>query len=147
MVLWRDGKEVTIQASIGELPSDVQQASAVPDRPAPPPTRTAAISGLGVTVSPITDDLRSKFSLRPDQKGVVVTDVEDGGAAGSRGLKPGDVIVEVQQEAVATPSDVQDRVDRYRKQSRRSVLMLVQSGDGLRWIPLPLEAPSGRAPG
>ena len=147
VVLWRDGKEVTIQASIGELPDDVQQASATPSCPAAPPTRTAAISGLGVTVSPMTDDLRGKFSLRPEQKGVVVTDVEDGGAAASRGLKAGDVIVEVQQEAVANPSDVQERVDRFRKQNRRSVLMLVQSGDGLRWIPLPLEPPSGRAPG
>ena len=147
VVLWRDGKELALQASIGELPSDLQQASATPNRPAAPPTRTASISGIGVTLSPITDDLRSKYSLRPDQKGVVVTDVEEGGAIGSRGVKPGDVIIEVQQEPVTSPSDVQERVDRYRKQNRRTVLMLVQSGDGVRYIPVPLEAPSGRAPG
>ncbi len=48
------------------------------------------------------------------------------------------MVVEVQQEAVSTPADVQDRVDRYRKQSRKTVLMLVQNSDGLRWVPLPL---------
>ena len=39
---------------------------------------------------------------------------------------------------MATPQDVQDRVDRYRKMSRKTVLMLVQNSDGLRWVPLPL---------
>ena len=147
VVVWRDGKEQTINASIGELPPDIQQASATPDKPAPAPSRTSTIAGLGLTLSPITDDLRSKYSLRPDQKGVVVTGVQDDGTAANRGLKPGDVIVEVQQEPVSSPSDVQERVDRFRRQNRRTVLMLVQSGDGLRWIPVPLTGTGDKAPG
>ena len=147
VVLWRDGKEVTVQASVGELPDDVQQASATPDQPAPKPNRTAVIAGLGARLSPITDDLRSQFKLSPDQKGVVVTDVQSDGTAAARGLKPGDVIVEVQQEPVTTPKDVEDRMDRYRKQNRKTVLMLVQGTDGLRWIPVPLAGDPSRAPG
>ncbi len=139
VVLWRDGKEVTVQASIAELPDDVQKASARPRRAGAAPADTAvAITGLGMKVAPITDELRSKYSLGADQKGVVVTDVTTNGAAAGRGLKAGDVIVEVQQETVATAQDVQDRVERYRKMSRKTVLMLVQNSDGLRWVPLPL---------
>ena len=148
VVVWRDGKETTVTASVGELPEDVQQAAARPggnDRPAP--SRSAEISGLGLRLSPITDELRGKYQLNQDQKGVVVTDVVTDGTAAGRGLKPGDVIVEVQQEAVNTPSDVQERIDRFRKQNRRSVLMLVQSGEGLRWVPVPLQGGSQRAPG
>ncbi|HYZ61242.1 MAG TPA: Do family serine endopeptidase, partial [Acetobacteraceae bacterium] len=146
VVLWRDGKEVTVQASVGELPDDVQQAStgATPERPQ---NRTAMISGLGARLSPITDALRDQYKLSPDQKGVVVTDVQPDGQAAGRGLKPGDVIVEVQQEPVSTPQDVQDRIERYRKQNRKTVLMLVQSGDGLRWIPVPLNDQSDKKPG
>ena len=70
----------------------------------------------------------------------------DGPAAG-RGLKAGDVIVEVQQEPVTTPADVVERMDRYRKQNRKTVLMLIQSGDGLRWVPVPLAADTTRKPG
>ena len=149
VVVWRDGKEQSINAAIGELPPDVQVASASPDRPATPSDRTSTIAGLGLTVSPITPDLRSKYSLRQDQKGVVVTNVQDAGNAATRGLKPGDVIVEVQQEPVNTPADVQERVDRFRRQNRRTVLMLVQSGDGLRWIPVPLAntGDNNRSPG
>ena len=62
-------------------------------------------------------------------------------------MKAGDVIVEVQQESVSTPQDVQERLDKYRKQNRKTVLMLVQNADGMRWIPLPLNQPSDKKPG
>ena len=140
VVVWRDGKEVTLQASIAELPDDVQQASATPTPPvAPKPADTAlSISGLGMKVAAITGDLRTKYNIAADQKGVVVTDVTGNGPAASRGLKAGDVVVEVQQESVGSPQDVQDRVDKYRKMSRKTVLMLVQNSDGLRWVPIAL---------
>ncbi len=147
VVLWRDGKEVTVQASVGELPDEVQQASATPTPERVTPNRTSEISGLGARLSPITDDLRDKFKLSQDQKGVVVTDVMPDGNAAGRGLKPGDVIVEVQQEAVSSPADVQERLDRFRKQNRKTVLMLIQSGDGLRWVPVPLAADGQNKPG
>ncbi len=143
VALWRDGKEQDLQVSVAELPDDqAQQAKAVvPAKPAAP--QPAEISGLGLGLSPLTDDLRGKFQIGADQKGVVITKVAPNSAAADRGLRAGDVIVEVQQEAVTNPSDVQDRVDRVRKQNRRSVLMLVQGQDGLRWIPLPLAADNG----
>ena len=76
------------------------------------PSRSAEISGLGLRLSPITEELRGKYQLSQDQKGVVVTDVVTDGTAAGRGLKPGDVIVEVQQEAVNSPGDVQERRQR-----------------------------------
>jgi serine protease Do len=140
VTIWRDGKQQDIQVSVAELPDDqAQQASAtVPAKPVTP--QPAQIAGLGLSLAPITDDAKSKYQLNADQKGVVITNITPNSPAADRGLRPGDVIVEVQQEAVNSPSDVQDRVDRIRKQNRRSVLMLVQGQDGLRWIPLPLAA-------
>ncbi len=147
VVLWRDGKQVTVQAQVGELPDAPQQVAAntAPTRPAAP--RNTEISGLGARLSAITDELREKYKISPDQKGVVVTDVTADGPAAGRGMKPGDVIVEVQQEPVSTPADVQERMDRYRKQNRKTVLMLVQSGEGLRWVPVPLGADGTRKQG
>ena len=65
----------------------------------------------------------------------------------ARGLKPGDLIVEVGQEEVASPADVGDRVEKARKASRKSVLMLVQSGDSPRFVPLPLRPDPNSKPG
>lgn len=145
VVVWRDGKEVILQVSVGEMPDEaIRAASADPDKPAP--TKALELSGLGLRLSALTPEGRDKFQIAADQKGVLITDVVAGTPAAERGLKPGDVIVEVQQEEVSAPADVVDRVEKIRKANRRSVLMLVQSGDGLRWVPLSL-APSDKKPG
>jgi serine protease Do len=76
-----------------------------------------------------------------------VTDVDTDGFGASRGLKPGDVIVEVQQQSVSTPKEVLDLMEKYRKMSRKTVLMLVQSGAGMQWVPVPLSTDSDHKPG
>jgi serine protease Do len=147
VVLWRDGKEITVQATLAEKPDDqTQVASATPEAKPDEPKQTE-IAGLGLKLSPITPDAKDKFQLNADQKGVVITDVSPDSPAAERGLKAGDVIVEVQQEPVSNPSDVQSRVDGVRKQSRKSVLMLIQSQDGLRWVPLSLGGDKDKQPG
>jgi serine protease Do len=147
IVVWRNGKEVTLTATVGEMPEDdtTKVAAATPSGK-PAPAKPLELSGLGLKLAPITPDARDKYQLGQDQKGVVITEVVPGTPAADKGLKAGDVIVEVQQEEVNSPTDVQERVDRVRKSSRKSVLMLVQTSDGLHWVPLSL-APNPRAPG
>ena len=147
VVVWRDHKEVTLEASTGELPDDIQQASTGGKSDAAPRNSATMLSNLGAQLSPITDALRDQYKLAPDQKGVVITSVQSDGPAAGRGLKAGDVIVEVQQESVSTPQDVQERLEKFRKQNRKTVLMLVQNGDGMRWIPVPLNSQSDKKPG
>jgi serine protease Do len=89
-------------------------------------------------LSPLTDAARQKYKIDAQQKGIVITDVAPDGTAADHGLKPGDVVVEVSQAPVATPADMQKRIDEARTNSRKSVLLLVQGQDGLRWVPLPV---------
>jgi serine protease Do len=146
VIIWRDGKQQTITATVGELPDDTKKVAVVtPAQPAAP--KAVELSGLGLKLGALTSDARDKFQIGKDQKGVVITDVTPGTPAADHGLKAGDVIVEVQQEEVANPGDVQDKVDRVRKTARQTVLMLVQTSDGLRYVPLPLKDTSGRQPG
>jgi serine protease Do len=143
VLIWRDGHRQTLTATLAEKPDDrVQQAAVTSEPPQPAP---AQIASLGVTLAPVDKSARDKFHLNADQKGVVVTEVTPNSPAADR-VKPGDVIVEVQQAEVNTPQDVQQRVDTVRKEDRRSVLMLIQRPDGLRWVPVPLDA-KDRAPG
>jgi serine protease Do len=145
VVLWRDGKEVTLQATLAEKPDDVQVAAATTgDKDVQKPTE---ISGLGLKLAPITADTKDKFSLNADQKGVVITDVSPNSSAAERGLKAGDVIVEVQQGEVASPADVQKKVDTVKKENRKSVLLLIQRQDGLQWVPLSLSGDKDKQPG
>ena len=144
--IWRDGHDQTLQVTIAEMPEDLAQPAKATTL-APAPNRPTPIAGLGLSMATISDAARSKYQLSTDQKGVVVTDVAPDGPAAQRGVKPGDVIVEVQQEAVNTPADVMDRISRVRKQNRNSVLMLIQGQDGLRWVPLPVPPDEDHKPG
>jgi serine protease Do len=145
VTVWRDGRELTLTAKVGELPDDQKLASTAPDKPAP--AQPTELTGLGLSLAPITPDARERYQLGQDQKGVLITDVAAGSPAADRGIKPGDVIVEVQQQEVNTPAEVVDRVARVRKTDRRSVLMLIQGQDGPRWVPLSLTADTKREPG
>lgn len=138
VVVWRDGKEVTVVAKLAEKPSDADLAAGDNPGKAPDAPKSTDLLGLGLKISPITQELKDKYQLGTDQKGVVITEVAPNTQANERGLKPGDVIVEVQQTAVSTPDEVKKRVEAVRKENRKSVLILVQGHDGLRWVPLPL---------
>jgi serine protease Do len=82
---------------------------------------------LGLTVQTLTAELAENLGLERGLKGVVVTQVEPGGAAAEAGLRRGDVILEVNRQAVKD-------VEAYRKALRasgkgKSVLFLVRRGD------------------
>ncbi len=153
IVLRFDGTEIRemrtlprVTATVGELPEETQQAAATPG-PQDRGGRPVEVPGLGLRVSSITAELRERFSLSAEARGVVVVEVAPNSPAAERGIRPGDVVVEVQQEAVATPAELQERIDRARQAGRRNVLMLIEGQQGLRWVPLPATPPAGRAPG
>ena len=148
VVVWRDGSEVTLTVTLGELPSEVQAAATRPGGPTPPATpRPMELTGLGLRVAPISTELRERYSLRPDQTGVVVVEVTPGGAGAERDLRPGDVIVEVQQEKVTTPQELQDRLERLRRQNRATALLMIEGQGGQRFVPLRLRGAQGGSPG
>ena len=93
-------------------------------------------------VAPVSQDLKDKFQLQEGQKGVVVTDVSPNTPAADRGLKPGDIILEVQQNPVAAPGDIQKQVEAARKADRKFVLMLIQREGGVQYVPLSLSKTS-----
>ncbi len=67
---------------------------------------TPKASKFGVTVRSITSDLADRLNI-PAGKGVVVQDVKQGSFAEDLGLNRGDVILEVNKQAVNNPDDFQ----------------------------------------
>ena len=139
VVVWRNGAEVTVQVKVAELPTEAQQAAASPTAPRPQPS-TVELTGLGMKAMAITPEVRERFSLGAERQGVVITDVDDNSPAAERELHPGDIIVEVQQERVSTPKEINDRLEALRRQNRASALFLVENAQGQRWVPLRLRA-------
>jgi serine protease Do len=143
VVVWRDGAEVTVQTVLAERPADTQLASAEKGRPNDG-GNTTDLTGMGMKVAPLTRDLMDRFQLNDTQKGVVITDVSPNSPAAERNLKPGDVIMEVQQTPVASPADIQKRIEAARKADRKFVLMLIQREGSVQYVPMPLTKSNGK---
>ena len=82
---------------------------------------------LGLTLAAITAELRARYSLDDDIEGVVVTDVDFESDAADK-VRRGDVIVEVGQKPVTSPSEVVDRVKDLTEGSDKPVLLLINRG-------------------
>ncbi len=119
---------------VGELQED-DQVAAVPAR-IPEKARVGVVDELGLSLAAITPGLRAEFNLGDEAVGVLVTEVTGGGPASEKGIRPGDIIVEVSQTEVTSPALVQDKVIEARDAGRRSVLLLVQRDGDLRFVAL-----------
>ncbi|MBZ0217561.1 MAG: PDZ domain-containing protein, partial [Fimbriimonadaceae bacterium] len=75
-----------------------------------------------------------------DGEGVVIVDVEAGSDAQRKGLKAGDIIVEVGGVAVDDLSDVEEGLRSAGERGRKAVLFRVRSEDQMRFVALPLPA-------
>ena len=136
----RGGTEQILHLTVAELPDDAkpQAAPAAKAPAAKPKPPGAAIAGLGLTLAPLDDALRSKYGIAADATGAVITGVAKTGPVADR-LRPGDVVVEVDQTEIKRPEDVDRAISNARGARRPSLLMLVMDKDGQRWVPVTLK--------
>ncbi len=137
----RKGKEVSIPVTLGRLEDGEKQMAKAEessdDNDAPKESATA--KALGLTLSTLGDDARKSFKLKDSVKGVLVSGVEPNSPAAEKGLRAGDVIEEVNQQAVEKPADVSSAIDTLKKAGKKSALLLVGNGAGdVRFIALGL---------
>ncbi len=139
VVLFRKGKEQTVRVTVGRLEENPQQAAVRPTQP-PAPEQNVVKQALGMDLSPMSDALRTRYKIKDSVKGVVVTGVEANSVAAERRIAAGETIVEVAQEPVAAPADIQKRIDQLKKDGRRQALLLVATPDGeLRFVAVALQ--------
>src|SRR5690606_3238199 len=85
----------------------------------------------GLVLENLTTAHRKRFNIDPEVKsGVVVTEVEPGSAAARAGLRPGDVIIEVNRSKVSGV----EAFKRLYGQRSGMVLLLVQRGDSTVYV-------------
>lgn len=132
--VWRRDQRETVTVEVGLL----DEGNVVAASMTPPDEAAPSASIFGLTLEALTPERRADLDLPEDAEGVVVTGVETDSDAARRGMRPGDLIVEVGQQPVSTPDEVLERVAAARAEDRRSVLFLVQSGGELRFVALSL---------
>ena len=131
VVVWRDGRKKDFDVTLGRL-EDFERAEGV--AAAQPDKQGSEIADLGLTLIPLNDIVREQFGIPENVEGVAVIDVESSSAAAEKGIRPGDVIVEVAQQEVSSPADVSKKVAEIRKSDKKSVLLLLNRGGDLRFV-------------
>ncbi len=114
----RDGKRQTIEVEVGTMPGEAPKMASVEKD-----TGKVELSDLGIEVEKAEDGA-----------GVRITKLDPKSEAADRGLKPGDVILEVAGSDITSPADVATAL---KDAKGKKILMLVRSGDRQTYITLP----------
>jgi serine protease Do len=126
----RDGKEVKKTVRLARLEDGEKQAALTKKDDAASEPKSVVKKSLGLELSNLNDDLRKRYNIKPKVKGVVITAVEPNSPAAEKRLTAGAVIVSVQQQAVNTASELQDRIDKLKKDGKKTAVLLVSNANG-----------------
>jgi serine protease Do len=125
----RKGQEEKKTVKLGRLDDGEKQAALTPKKDTPE-EKTVVKKALGLDLANISDALRKKHNIKDKVKGVVITGVDPDSPAAEKRLQPGMVIAEVQQQPVANAAELMARVDKLKKDGKKSAVLLVVTPDG-----------------
>jgi len=140
VVVFREGKTQTLRITLGRreaaegaVPAAVQQDDSGEEAA---PTEQVI---LGMTVSPLDDELRGQLDLANDAQGLVVKDVDELSEAFEKGMRAGDLITEAGQQKLITLGDLDDRIAEAKDAGRKSLLLLVRRAGEPRFVALTID--------
>jgi serine protease Do len=113
VTILREGKQKTLQVTIGKRPITMAAASQK--------HRRQQEGEYGLEVTELTPDIARRFRIE-DVSGVIVVGVEPDGRAAAAGVKKGDIIIEVNRVNVESVKDFKNLIDH----KRDGIRMLVR---------------------
>ncbi len=139
----REERRQTLNVRSGTRPSDIaalqngssDDQDAQPDRPVAPSGEVVE----GMTLAPLSDALRSRYSIAEGVRGLVITAVTETSRAGRAQVQPGFVILQANGRQVSTAAELRGVIDQARAANRDGVLLLLRIPQGNRPFVLELE--------
>src|SRR5450756_304103 len=125
----RKGNEEKKIVKLGRLEDEKKQAALTPKKNGAE-EKTVVKKALGLDLANLTDELRKKHNIKDKVKGVLITGVDANSAAAEKRLSPGMVIAEVQQQPVGSADELQQRIEKLKKDGKKAVVLLVVTPDG-----------------
>jgi serine protease Do len=138
--IWRNGQTMTLSVPVVEYTGSggvngIMEA----------PHDAAVAEGmkaphLGLTLEPLTPDLRKKWNIAANQPGLLISNVVPFSIAENHDLRPGEVIVSVMDHPVTSVEQVLGLFQGMMQQKAPYVAFLVANDNGTRWVPVPISA-------
>ncbi|MGD9657548.1 MAG: Do family serine endopeptidase [Methylocystis sp.] len=141
LVIVRGGKEQSKTVKLGRLEDGEKIASKGGDKEKSDNAGGTSQSVLGLELSRLSDELRARYQIKDAVKGgVVITAVDPRSDAAEKRLHPGEVLLEVNQEAVSDPAEVVKKVKALKSGGKKTALLIVANGHGdAHFVALPVE--------
>ncbi|MBS0481612.1 MAG: Do family serine endopeptidase [Proteobacteria bacterium] len=134
--LIRQGKRLTLNATVGKRPSEdelAQQQSFNPNAQPDDQSDQAQAKGdglsekaLGLSVLPLNAQIAGQLGVPANTKGVVIAAVDQSSDAGARGLQRGDIILSANYRDTATVGDLETAIRAAQADGRSAVLLRIQ---------------------
>ncbi len=128
--VWRNNSEQTVKVKLGKFPGSKEELAKL-ESAKPSKASGLQLESLGITLMPARTG--------NDKEGVAIAEVEPGSDAAQKGLKTGDIILEVGGQVVATPDEVISGVKKFSDMGRKAVLLHIKSSDQKRFVAVQLK--------
>jgi serine protease Do len=128
LTVYRNGESREISVELGELEAPTVASAS-------PAQGDDVGTAVGLSLRDLSQADREQLGLDATIRGAIVVGVEDGSLAARQGILPGDVIVQVNQEPVASAQEASAALADSRAEGRRA-LLLVRRGDAQRFVAL-----------
>ena len=126
----RGGRRQTVNVTLAERPSEtaLNGAPTIDPKDSTPPAQQPTRNSLGITLTPLTSEVRNQLRLPATVQGVVIASVNANSDAAQEGLQRGDIILSINQQPTTTPQAAAAAVAAAQAAGRDTVLMLFQRG-------------------
>ena len=106
VTLWRNGKSKTLKVQIGQRPSPVASVSDYRNK--------QKMGAYGLKLSNLTPEMARRLDME-ESAGVIVVGVIPDSKADAAGIRPGDLIIEINHQAIVSVKDFKEFIDQSRK--------------------------------
>ena len=146
IVLIRNGKRMTVNATVGERPSEDELNSFAQTQDGDDDEGLkqqnpgdATKQSLGISALPLTPTIIRQLGIPADTRGIVIAAVDPSTDAGAKGLRRGDVILTANNQPVATQAELDRAVKQVESQGRSAILLqILRRGSQPAYLPVRL---------
>lgn len=126
--LYRNGKRRTISVTVGERPNGLSTNGLV--TPDGDDSAEGGEGPLGVSLTPLDDESRERLDLDSDEKGMVITGLDEDSPLYEEGVRVGMAILDVNYKKLDSIDVLEQELEDARENGRDNLLMAIHSERG-----------------
>jgi len=138
LVILRDGEKINVTLVTGELETEGPAAQAEQEQQTEESSPSREDRLLGMVLKPMDKAAVEQFDIPEDLEGVLIQTLSRNSEAAFRGIRPGDVIVQVNLKNVKTVREIEEAITAARRAGRGTVLLRIYREGSYFHIPLPI---------